>query len=161
MTSVIEDREWISQALALGALVEGGTSPNPRVGCLVVREGVLVGRGMHRGAGQPHAETLALAEADEAARGSTLYVNLEPVKEPFLERHWGDSSGNLYEGTLSDFTPSMSGTLEAKTNEKLEVLRKDFHMKGFRKGKAPLTLMKQRFGKSVLGEVVQEAVEIT
>ena len=46
-----------------------------------------------------------------------LYVNLEPVKEPFLERHWGDSSGNLYEGTLSDFTPSMSGTLEAKTNE--------------------------------------------
>ena len=49
--------------------------------------------------------------------------------------------------------------LEAKTTEKLEVLRKDFHMKGFRKGKAPRALLKQRFGKSVLGEVVQETVE--
>ena len=52
-------------------------------------------------------------------------------------------------------------TLDAKTTEKLEVLRKDFHMKGFRKGKAPLKLMKQHFGKSVLGEVVQETVETT
>ena len=51
--------------------------------------------------------------------------------------------------------------LDAKTTEKLEVLRKDFHMKGFRKGKAPLKLMKQHFGKSVLGEVVQETVETT
>ncbi|MEC8423722.1 MAG: CotH kinase family protein, partial [Myxococcota bacterium] len=46
-----------------------------------------------------------------------LYVNLEPIKEPFLARHWGDSSGNLYEGTLSDFGPGLSGTLEPKTNE--------------------------------------------
>jgi trigger factor len=52
-------------------------------------------------------------------------------------------------------------TLDAKTTEKLEVLRKDIHLKGFRKGKAPLKLMKQRFGKSVLGEVVQETVENT
>ena len=51
--------------------------------------------------------------------------------------------------------------LEAKTTEKLEALRKDFHMKGFRKGKAPLALMKSQFGKSVLGEVVQETVEQT
>lgn len=49
--------------------------------------------------------------------------------------------------------------LEAKTTEKLEVLRKDFQMKGFRKGKAPMAMLKQRFGKSVLGEVVQETVE--
>ena len=49
--------------------------------------------------------------------------------------------------------------LEAKTNEKLEGLRKDFHMKGFRKGKAPLSLLKRQFGKSVMGEVVQETVE--
>ena len=51
--------------------------------------------------------------------------------------------------------------LDAKTTEKLETLRKDVHMKGFRKGKVPLALMKQRFGKSVLGEVVQETVEQT
>ena len=46
-----------------------------------------------------------------------LYVNVESVKEPFLEHHWGDSTGNLYEGTLSDFGPGLSGTLEPKTNE--------------------------------------------
>ncbi len=46
-----------------------------------------------------------------------VYVNVEPVKEPMLERFWGDDSGNLYEGTLADFTAGMSGTLEPKTNE--------------------------------------------
>lgn len=51
--------------------------------------------------------------------------------------------------------------LDARTTSKLEELRKDFHLKGFRKGKAPLNLMKQRFGKSVMGEVVQETVEST
>jgi trigger factor len=49
--------------------------------------------------------------------------------------------------------------LEAKTTEKLETVRADFQMKGFRKGKAPLPLLKKMFGKSVMGEVVQEAVE--
>lgn len=49
--------------------------------------------------------------------------------------------------------------LDARTNEKLETVRKDFQMKGFRKGKAPLPLLKKMFGKSVLGEVVQETVE--
>ncbi|MEM7399730.1 MAG: trigger factor [Pseudomonadota bacterium] len=49
--------------------------------------------------------------------------------------------------------------LDAKTNEKLNEVRKDFQMKGFRKGKAPLPLLKKMFGKSVLGEVVQETVE--
>lgn len=49
--------------------------------------------------------------------------------------------------------------LDARTTRKLEEIRKDVHLKGFRKGKAPLKLMKQRFGKSVLGEVVQETVE--
>ena len=49
--------------------------------------------------------------------------------------------------------------LDARTTSKLQELRKDFHLKGFRKGKAPLKLMKQRFGKSVMGEVVQETVE--
>ena len=49
--------------------------------------------------------------------------------------------------------------LDAKTTEKLESLRKDVHLPGFRKGKVPLAMMKQRFGKSVLGEVVQETVD--
>jgi len=54
-----------------------------------------------------------------------------------------------------------AAALEAKTTEKLETVRADFQMKGFRKGKAPLPLLKKMFGKSVMGEVVQEAVEET
>lgn len=68
----------MEQALALAALVEGSTSPNPRVGCLLARDGEIVGRGYHLEAGGPHAEVLALREAGERARGGTLYVNLEP-----------------------------------------------------------------------------------
>ena len=54
-----------------------------------------------------------------------------------------------------------AAALEAKTTEKLETVREGFQMKGFRKGKAPLPLLKKMFGKSVLGEVVQETVEQT
>jgi diaminohydroxyphosphoribosylaminopyrimidine deaminase/5-amino-6-(5-phosphoribosylamino)uracil reductase len=73
-----DDRYWMAQALALGALAEGRTSPNPRVGCLIVRDGRVVGRGYHRAPGLPHAEAVAVADAGPGARGSTLYVNLEP-----------------------------------------------------------------------------------
>ena len=72
------DRQWMEQALALGALGEGATSPNPRVGCLLVRDGRPVGSGYHQGPGLPHAEALAVARAGEQARGATAYVNLEP-----------------------------------------------------------------------------------
>ncbi|MCU7935724.1 MAG: bifunctional diaminohydroxyphosphoribosylaminopyrimidine deaminase/5-amino-6-(5-phosphoribosylamino)uracil reductase RibD [Candidatus Thiodiazotropha sp. (ex Dulcina madagascariensis)] len=54
------------------------THPNPRVGCLLVREGKVVGEGYHRRTGEPHAERNALAVAGEAARGATAYVTLEP-----------------------------------------------------------------------------------
>ncbi|HUW27370.1 MAG TPA: bifunctional diaminohydroxyphosphoribosylaminopyrimidine deaminase/5-amino-6-(5-phosphoribosylamino)uracil reductase RibD [Sulfuriferula sp.] len=54
------------------------TSPNPRVGCIIVRKGVVVGSGWHQQAGQPHAEIHALREAGDAARGATVYVTLEP-----------------------------------------------------------------------------------
>jgi len=73
-----DDRRWMEQALALAALGEGATSPNPRVGCLLVREGRVVGSGYHRAYGAPHAEAVALERAGELARGSTAYVNLEP-----------------------------------------------------------------------------------
>jgi len=72
------DRACMAQALALAALPEGTTSPNPRVGCLLIRDGEIVGRGYHLAPGGPHAEVVALREAGERARGATLYVNLEP-----------------------------------------------------------------------------------
>jgi diaminohydroxyphosphoribosylaminopyrimidine deaminase/5-amino-6-(5-phosphoribosylamino)uracil reductase len=54
------------------------TTPNPRVGCVIVKDGAAVGTGWHEKAGMPHAEVLALKAAGERARGATLYVNLEP-----------------------------------------------------------------------------------
>ena len=74
----MSDRVWMAQALALAALGEGTTRPNPLVGCVIVKDGMCVGRGFHRAAGEPHAEVLALDEAGARARGATLYVNLEP-----------------------------------------------------------------------------------
>lgn len=59
---------------AHGPLVD----PNPRVGCLLVRDGDVVGRGWHAGAGTPHAEVAAITDAGEDARGATAYVTLEP-----------------------------------------------------------------------------------
>lgn len=73
-----EDTRWMGEALSLARGVAGRTWPNPPVGAVVVHNGEVVGRGAHLGAGQPHAEPVALAEAGAAAKGATLYVTLEP-----------------------------------------------------------------------------------
>jgi len=72
------DHDFMGQALALAGRGLYTTTPNPRVGCVVVRDGVVVGTGWHEGAGLPHAEVLALKDAGDRARGAALYVNLEP-----------------------------------------------------------------------------------
>ena len=71
------DEYYMSCALELAAR---GTecSPNPRVGCVLVRDGEIVGRGWHQKYGGPHAEVNAVRDAGEAARGATAYVTLEP-----------------------------------------------------------------------------------
>ena len=70
---------WMRRALALAALAEGRTSPNPLVGAVVLdANGSLVGEGFHARAGEPHAEVGALAQAGDAAHGGTLVVTLEP-----------------------------------------------------------------------------------
>ncbi len=73
-----DDARWMAEALRLAERGLYGTSPNPRVGCVLVRDGKVVGRGWHQKAGEPHAEVYALREANEAARGATAYVTLEP-----------------------------------------------------------------------------------
>ena len=65
-------------AIAQALKGRGRTHPNPSVGAAVVRDGAVVGRGFHRGPGTPHAEVAALREAGDLARGSDLYVTLEP-----------------------------------------------------------------------------------
>lgn len=72
------DQYWMEQALACVERGPKSAYPNPRVGCVVVKDGVLVGEGFHAGAGQPHAEVLALEMAGERAIGATCYVTLEP-----------------------------------------------------------------------------------
>ena len=73
-----DDARWMAQALALGDGARGTTAPNPNVGCVIIKDGRLVGRGATQLGGRPHAEAMALAEAGDAARGATAYVTLEP-----------------------------------------------------------------------------------
>jgi diaminohydroxyphosphoribosylaminopyrimidine deaminase / 5-amino-6-(5-phosphoribosylamino)uracil reductase len=72
------DRFHMARAIQLAERGRYTTDPNPRVGCVLVRDGQVVGESWHRRAGEPHAEPLALADAGERARGATVYVTLEP-----------------------------------------------------------------------------------
>jgi diaminohydroxyphosphoribosylaminopyrimidine deaminase/5-amino-6-(5-phosphoribosylamino)uracil reductase len=72
------DQRFMQLALTLGRRGQGRTWPNPAVGAVVVKDGVIVGRGWTQPGGRPHAEPEALKRAGEAARGATLYVTLEP-----------------------------------------------------------------------------------
>jgi diaminohydroxyphosphoribosylaminopyrimidine deaminase / 5-amino-6-(5-phosphoribosylamino)uracil reductase len=72
------DQRFMALALALGRRGQGRTWPNPAVGAVIVKDGVIVGRGWTQPGGRPHAEVEALKRAGEAARGTTLYVTLEP-----------------------------------------------------------------------------------
>jgi diaminohydroxyphosphoribosylaminopyrimidine deaminase/5-amino-6-(5-phosphoribosylamino)uracil reductase len=74
----IADREHMARALRLAARGLNTTTPNPRVGCVLVKDGRVAGEGWHVRAGGPHAEIVALEAAGAAARGATAYVTLEP-----------------------------------------------------------------------------------
>jgi diaminohydroxyphosphoribosylaminopyrimidine deaminase/5-amino-6-(5-phosphoribosylamino)uracil reductase len=81
----VADQRFMQLALSLGRRGLGRTWPNPAVGAVVVRDGVIVGRGWTQPGGRPHAEPEALGRAGDAARGATLYVTLEPCS------HFGKS----------------------------------------------------------------------
>jgi len=72
------DHVFMARALRLAEQGLYTTSPNPRVGCVIVRDGDVVGTGWHQRAGEPHAEVYALKQAGDLARGATVYVTLEP-----------------------------------------------------------------------------------
>ncbi|MGC8098937.1 bifunctional diaminohydroxyphosphoribosylaminopyrimidine deaminase/5-amino-6-(5-phosphoribosylamino)uracil reductase RibD [Metapseudomonas otitidis] len=72
------DQAFMARALELARKGLYSTHPNPRVGCVIVRDGQVVGEGWHARAGEPHAEVHALRQAGERARGATAYVTLEP-----------------------------------------------------------------------------------
>ena len=79
----LTDAAAMSRALELAAQGRGLVSPNPMVGCVIVRDGEIIGEGWHHACGQAHGEPDALAQIGYQAQGATLYVNLEPCC------HWG------------------------------------------------------------------------
>ena len=72
------DESYMKEALRLAEHARGRTAPNPLVGAVIVRDGIIIASGWHRAAGEPHAEIHALRMAGELARSATLYVTLEP-----------------------------------------------------------------------------------
>jgi diaminohydroxyphosphoribosylaminopyrimidine deaminase/5-amino-6-(5-phosphoribosylamino)uracil reductase len=74
----MSDLSHMHHALRLASRALGRVAPNPAVGCVIVKDGRIIGRGWTQKGGRPHAETEALAQAGEAARGATAYVTLEP-----------------------------------------------------------------------------------
>ena len=75
---ISDDTRFMALALQLGQRGLGQVWPNPAVGAVIVAQGRIVGRGWTQPGGRPHAETMALAQAGDLARGATAYVSLEP-----------------------------------------------------------------------------------
>ncbi|DBA97180.1 TPA: hypothetical protein ACH3X1_014941 [Trebouxia sp. C0004] len=73
-----QDRQHMQHALSLAKKALGKTFPNPAVGCVIVKQGKVIGEGYHPKAGEPHAEVFALRAAGQQAAGATAYVTLEP-----------------------------------------------------------------------------------
>lgn len=74
----LQDQKWMQAAIDLARSGQYSTKPNPNVGCIIVKDGIVIGEGFHPKAGQPHAEVFALRQAGARAKGATAYVTLEP-----------------------------------------------------------------------------------
>lgn len=108
------DTEYMQRALRLAARGLFTTDPNPRVGCVIVRGGAIVGEGWHQRAGEPHAEILALQQAGERAAGATVYVTLEPCshhgKTPPCTEALVDAGVSRVVAAMQDPNPSVAGS---------------------------------------------------
>jgi len=105
--------KYMRRALVLARKGIGKTGPNPAVGCVIVRDGVIVGEGWHKRAGTPHAEVHALAGAGEMARDADVYVTLEPCAHfgktpPCAEALVAAGVGRVFAGMV-DPNPRVSG----------------------------------------------------
>ena len=78
MSELTQDQYWMQRAIELAQRGQYSTKPNPNVGCVIVKDGQVIGEGFHPKAGQPHAEVFALRQAGADAQGATAYVTLEP-----------------------------------------------------------------------------------
>ncbi len=108
-----KDEKYMQLALDLAASAKGNTNPNPLVGAVLVKDGVIVGTGLHRKAGEPHAEVHAFRMAGEHAKGATLYVTLEPCshygKTPPCANLVKESAVSRVVVAMQDPNPAVAG----------------------------------------------------
>ncbi len=90
MADSADDIRWMRSALSLSKRGLGRVWPNPSVGCIIVKHGVVLGRGVTAAGGRPHAEAAALAQAGAVAYGATVYVTLEPCAIPGRDQSCAD-----------------------------------------------------------------------
>ena len=83
---MLQHKDYMRRALALGAAQSGRTAENPAVGCVLVKDREVIGEGATQDGGRPHAETVALQVAGRQAKGATAYVTLEPCS------HYGQTA---------------------------------------------------------------------
>ena len=107
------DEYYMQLALDLAESARGKTNPNPLVGAIIVKDGVIAGTGIHRKAGEPHAEVHAFRMAGEYAKGATLYVTLEPCshygKTPPCANLVKDSGVSRVVVAMQDPNPEVAG----------------------------------------------------
>jgi diaminohydroxyphosphoribosylaminopyrimidine deaminase/5-amino-6-(5-phosphoribosylamino)uracil reductase len=116
------DLRFMQLALSLGRRGLGRTAPNPAVGAVVVKDGVIVGRGWTQPGGRPHAETEALKRAGKEAKGATLYVTLEPCSHqgktpPCIDAIIRSGIARVV-SALEDPNPEVAGQGYAKLRER-------------------------------------------
>jgi len=107
------DNRWMRVALGLARRGLGNVWPNPAVGCVLVKDNCVVGRGWTQRGGRPHAETVAIAQAGSRARGATAYVTLEPCshhgKTPPCAEALANAGVACVVGAITDPDPRVSG----------------------------------------------------
>ena len=116
----MKEDEYMKLAIDLAGKARGRTSPNPLVGAVVVKDDVVVGKGFHRKAGEPHAEVNALNDAGEKAVGGELYVNLEPCN------HYGRTppcTGSIIERGIGKVFVGMEDPNEVVAGKGIQCLR--------------------------------------